>query len=329
MPEYTPKLNIPKLLDNDTFSTETFGAIVVAIDENAADQLTVDNHISDNTSHVPFFVATGIANVYSVGLPKGFTLKRGIGISVEINVNNTGASTLNIANTGAKSIKKQNGNDVAAGQLKAGSIYTLRYNGTNFILQGEGGNGNAVANDLLMNKTASTDTGDIVGAMSNFSGFGVGADWTNVEGDIWVEVPIPQSGFYNTNSFLQIKDTKLIPQNIKKDVNILGVVGTLDVATLGGRKFASGTIAHGGNATHLQASGGALDFLPKYIMVWEAYNKLLVYNADQSTTTYYTRFNNVDFTIDGVNNYVRTGEFRLSKGYTVGISETYNWIAIG
>jgi hypothetical protein len=167
MPEYTPKLNIPKLLDSDTFSTETFGAIVVAIDENAADQLSVDNHISDNTSHVPFFVATGIANVYSVGLPKGFTLKKGIGISVEINVNNTGASTLNIANTGAKPIKKQNGNDVAAGQLKAGIIYTLRYNGTNFILQGEGATGNATASDLLSDKTASTDAGDITGTMPN------------------------------------------------------------------------------------------------------------------------------------------------------------------
>jgi hypothetical protein len=329
MPEYTPKLNIPKLLDNDTFSTETFGAIVDAIEENAADQITVDNHISDNTSHIPFLVATGIANVYSVGLPKGFILKKGIGISVEINVNNTGASTLNIASTGAKSIKKQNGNDVAAGQLKAGSIYTLRYNGTNFILQGEGGAGNAVANDLLMNKTASTDTGDIVGAMSNFSGFGVGADWTNVEGDIWVEVPIPQSGFYNTNSFLQIKDTKLIPQNIKKDVNILGVVGTLDVAALGGRKFASGTIAHGGNATHLQASGNGLDFLPKYIMLWvPSTNKLIIYNVD-FMNGYFRSFDNSLFPLDGINDYVRLGEFRFNKGYTTPSAETYNWIAVG
>jgi hypothetical protein len=329
MPEYTPELNIPKLLDSDTFSTENFAAIVDAIDENAADQLTVDTHISDNTSHVPFFVTTGIANVYSVGIPKGFTLKRGIGISVEIHLNNTGPSTINVGNTGAKPIKKPNGNDVTAGQLKVGIIYTLRYNGTNFILQGEGGNGNAVPNDLLMGKTASTDTGDIVGAMSNFSGFGVGADWTNVEGDTWVEVPIPQSGFYNTNSFLQIKDTKLIPQNIKKDVNILGVVGTLDIAALGGRKFASGTIAHGGNATHLQASGNGLDFLPKYIMLWIAStNKLIIYNVD-FMNGYFRAFDNALFGMDGTNDYVQMGGFRFNKGYTTPSAETYNWIAIG
>ncbi len=52
---------------------------------------------------------------------------------------NTGAVTINVNGLGAKSVKKPNGNDVAAGNLKAGSVYTVRYNGTSFILQGEGG----------------------------------------------------------------------------------------------------------------------------------------------------------------------------------------------
>jgi hypothetical protein len=319
MPEYTPKLNIPKLLDNDTFSTETFGAIVDAIEENAADQITLDNHISDDTSHVSFFVATGIANVYSVGLPKGFILKKGIGFSAEINVNNTGPSTINLGNTGAKPIKKQNGNDVAAGQLRSGIIYTFRYNGTNFILQGEGASGDATASDLLFGKKATTDVGEITGNIQTRAGGTVipsTVDQTKT------------SGYYPSDIMVKGSPNLLAP-NIKKDVNIFNVVGTLDVASLGGRKFASGTIAHGGNATHLQASGEALDFLPKYIMLWEGADRLLIYNADRTTTSYYSRFNSQDYSIDGVNNYVRTGEFRLNKGYTVGISETYNWIAVG
>jgi hypothetical protein len=319
MPEYTPKLNIPKLLDNDTFSTETFGAIVDAIEENAADQITVDNHISDNTSHVPFFVTTGIANVYSVGLPKGFTLKKGIGISVEINVNNTGASTLNIANTGAKPIKKQNGNDVAAGQLKAGIIYTLRYNGTNFILQGEGASGDATASDLLFGKTATTDVGEITGNIQTRAGGTVipsTVDQTKASGHYPSEIVVKGS-------------PNLLPENIKKDVNIFNVVGTLDVAALGGRKFASGTIAHGGNATHLQGSGNGLDFLPKYIILWIAStNKLIIYNVD-FMSGYFRSFDNSLFPIDGTNDYVRLGEFRFNKGYTTPSAETYNWIAVG
>jgi hypothetical protein len=52
---------------------------------------------------------------------------------------NTGAVTINVNGMGAKAIKKPNGNDLVSGNLKAGSVYTVRYNGTNFILQGEGG----------------------------------------------------------------------------------------------------------------------------------------------------------------------------------------------
>lgn len=68
---------------------------------------------------------------------------------------------------GAKPIKKPNGNDVSAGNLKAGSIYTLRYNGTNFILQGEGGSGTAQPADVLSGKTFTNDIGEQIGTMTN------------------------------------------------------------------------------------------------------------------------------------------------------------------
>ena len=97
---------------------------------------------SDYVRQPGYAAATGSANAYSVTLNPGpAALVEGMAVAVKIPVDNTGASTLNVNGLGAKPIKKPNGNDVAAGNLKAGSIYTLRYNAStgNFILQGEGG----------------------------------------------------------------------------------------------------------------------------------------------------------------------------------------------
>jgi hypothetical protein len=56
----------------------------------------------------------------------------------------TGASTLNINAIGDKSIKK-NGSDTASGDLKAGIISTLVYDGTNFQLIGGGASGSSTS----------------------------------------------------------------------------------------------------------------------------------------------------------------------------------------
>jgi len=83
---------------------------------------------------------------------------------------NTGAVTINVNGMGAKAIKKPNGNDVPAGFLKSGSIYTVRYNGTNFILQGSDSAGNARPEHVLAGKTFSNDDGpDQVGTLKPFA----------------------------------------------------------------------------------------------------------------------------------------------------------------
>lgn len=123
---------------------------------------------ASNITHIPYAVVTGSANAYSVSISGITTYQEGLAIAVKINVDNTGASTININGLGAKSIKKPNGNDVAAGNLKAGSVYTLRFNGTNFILQGSDSAGNATPADVLAGKTFSNDNGpDQVGTMPN------------------------------------------------------------------------------------------------------------------------------------------------------------------
>lgn len=82
-------------------------------------------------------VATGTANTYAVtahASPGAYFT--GMWLGVEINATNTGASTINVNAYGAKSIVNHAGAALAAGELVAGQIYDLRYDGTNFRVNG-------------------------------------------------------------------------------------------------------------------------------------------------------------------------------------------------
>jgi len=142
------------------------------------------NHIVDYTLQVPFGgTVTNVGNAYSIATPAISTLTTGMAVCLKINADSSGASTLNWDTKGAKGIKKANGADVT--NLKANGIYTLRYDGANFILQGEGASGNAIASDLLSGKTAEVDAGDIVGTMIDRGVFNLG-----------LNTPVP-AGYYS------------------------------------------------------------------------------------------------------------------------------------
>lgn len=162
MPDYTTNYNLKKPLGTENYNVEDQNGNMDIIDS------TVAAHLAE-TAHIPYAIAAGAANAYTVVLdpvPTAYT--EGMAVALKINIDNTGASTINVNNLGAKTIKKANGNDVSAGNLKAGSVYTLRYNGVNFILQGEGGEyGTAVASDVLTGKTIGTEEGIINGTMPN------------------------------------------------------------------------------------------------------------------------------------------------------------------
>jgi len=66
-----------------------------------------------------------------------------IGLKVNLKATNanTGASTLNVNSLGAKSIKKNVTEDLAALDIKAGQVLPLVYDGTNFQIVGGGGSG--------------------------------------------------------------------------------------------------------------------------------------------------------------------------------------------
>jgi hypothetical protein len=138
-------------------------------------------------------------------------------VAVKINVDNTGPSTINVNGLGAKAIKKPNGNDVSAGNLKAGSIYTLRYNGVNFILQGEMGVGNAQPSDVLSGKTFTNDQGEQTGTMPNNGAVVITPSTVN---------KVIPAGYHNGAGYV-VGDANLVASNIRSGVSIFGVSGTL------------------------------------------------------------------------------------------------------
>lgn len=114
-------------------------------------------------------ITTGSANTYTLILTPSLTsYTAGVCVAIKIHAANTGASTININGLGAKSIKDSKGNNLTSGKLVLNSIYTLRYDGTNFILQGEGGEyGTATVSDVLAGKTIGTDNGLVTGTIAS------------------------------------------------------------------------------------------------------------------------------------------------------------------
>ncbi|WP_049753993.1 hypothetical protein [Anoxybacillus flavithermus] len=236
-----------------------------------ADQ-KVSEHSADYVKHPAYAVASGSANTYTVTLnPAPTSYVEGMAIAVKINVDNTGPATINVNGLGAKAIKKPNGNDVAAGNLKAGSIYTLRYNGTNFILQGEGGEGTAQPQHVLSGQTFTNINGLQTGTMPNRTFAANGGNYISAlsakgdgGGGLCVE---PQTGYYESGKnglgfgSIYTYDPDFIPANIRQGVSIFGVTGVL----IEGKRWASGTVSITNN-NNVSVTG--LAFNPKYVVCY-------------------------------------------------------------
>lgn len=73
---------------------------------------------------------TGTPNNYAITLTYTPTLSAGLAVSFQAANDNTGPSTLNVNGTGAKSILSNSGSPLTAGQISAGQIIELRYDGS-------------------------------------------------------------------------------------------------------------------------------------------------------------------------------------------------------
>jgi hypothetical protein len=121
------------------------------------------NHIAD-VSHTKWIETVGgVANALTATVPDITSYKNGLAVSFPATSNSTAAVTLNINGLGAIPIKKANGTTFS--NAKANGVYTVRYRAGAFILQGEGGAGNAQPSDVRKGKTATVDNGDITGTL--------------------------------------------------------------------------------------------------------------------------------------------------------------------
>lgn len=126
---------------------------------------TVAEQLKDiaNDSY-PIVEATG-TNAYIGSSARINKLSKGTRCTLFIGNNSNGNCSLNLNNYGAKNIKDSFGNVVT--NLKTNIPYNLCYNGTDFILQGKGGGGNATADKVLEKYTFTNDSGSQAGTMVN------------------------------------------------------------------------------------------------------------------------------------------------------------------
>lgn len=254
-------------------NTEIKTSLVASVNEILQ---KVNAHLANDVNHVKYGIATGTTNAYAVNLnPAPTSYVEGMALSVKININATGASTLNVNGLGAKGIKKSNGTDVT--NLKANGIYTFRYDGVNFILQGEGGSGNAIASDLLSGKTASTDAGDITGTMPNHDGLttpiqaggtanGVYEDPDYLGQHSYIEFPSMLTGYVTPETIMKQRILGLIPDVIKAGTTIGNTMSgtfTADATAVAG-DILSGKTAYnnGSKVTGSMANRGAYNITP-------------------------------------------------------------------
>lgn len=117
-------------------------------------QQTIQVSYIQNNSFI-YATDVGAAGTLSATLsPSPASYAAGLKVLIKVNATNAGASTINLNGLGAKSIIKMNGNALTGGEMRAGGIAELLYDGTNFQLA------NPVETNSFTNVTKVTATGN-------------------------------------------------------------------------------------------------------------------------------------------------------------------------
>lgn len=353
MASNTPNLNLykkdPTVDGNDTFNIKTmlndnWDKIDTAV-TTKVDKVDFSSHLADNLYQTAGGTATAITLTIKGALVTGYP------ITFIASANNNGAATT----INGKPFYKPG--TTTAPTLIAGKAYTAWYNATSncFFIKASA-EGDAIAGNVLAGKKFSNDddTG-LVGTMTNRAGakFQICGyeeiteviphpSAPNAQGLITGRNAYGATGYIDSNSQMQMSVNNLIPENIKKGVAIgryggsgsQVMIGTCDVASLGGRRYATSTVQVDGNNNsdtgRVIVSG--LSFTPSMVFIYRTANPSVPWKC-------YVRDHNTDkqvfldgtgFTyLSGWNNYVTNGGFKLFGSADSGgtfISNT--WIAI-
>ena len=223
---------------------------------------------------------------------------------------NTGAVTINVNGMGAKAIKKPNGNDVPAGFLKSGSIYTVRYNGTNFILQGSDSSGNATPDDVRAGKTFSSDAGpDQVGTLPERQGDNSALSST-VSGNK-LKLVAPRGIYDGEDDTVTITDNDWIPENIREGINVFGKVGSMK----------DPNIVNVGNLDLTTPIQGSHDVSDAYVNIWHDVIQYTVNVRGTIRCRFQLRGNSLNERKEARGRILKNGAVQGSVGY----SNNENW----
>lgn len=145
-----------------------------------------------------YYADTGVANAYIITPSPAITAyAAGQSFKVKITNANTTTSTINVSGLGVKTIVKSSSTALASGDLVAGKIYAMTYDGTNFqvsdIL-------NSVFSDANFRVTGSSDATKLVAIEADGLTTGTTRTWTaqDVSGTVYVsggtDIPVADGG---------------------------------------------------------------------------------------------------------------------------------------
>ncbi|MGN2339843.1 phage tail protein [Clostridium cagae] len=189
----------------------------------------------------PIVEATG-TNAYVGSTARITKLSKGTRCTLFVNTDSNGNCSLNLNNYGVKNIKDSFGNIVT--NLKANIPYNLCYNGSDFILQGKGGGGNATPSQVLLNSTFTNDSGPQIGSMPNR-----GAPVVNLNCGGTFNL---QEGYYSGGQAIANSLASQTPGNATAAQIIAGfsawvngskITGNATIESLGASRFEAGTIS--------------------------------------------------------------------------------------
>ncbi len=245
MANYTENFNLKKLSQDDFYNVEDQNENMDKIDA----ELKTLSDVLDNVQ-TPYGITSG-TNTYITSIPGIAIIIEGMSVKIKFTNANTGASTLNINDLGAVSIRKGNSTALSSGNIKAGQIVHLVYTGTVFQLLGEGGEyGTATSAEVMSGYTIGTEDGVVSGTLL-LSGDSAVANVlsgktfysTNPKAKLTGTMPnrgevtntittqsgqytIPQ-GYHSGSGKVTASFANLIASNVRNGVNVGGIIGNL------------------------------------------------------------------------------------------------------
>lgn len=121
-------------------------SIITSTTKSGGDTVTSSNNnaqrLDDLNMAGDYATAAGTANAITLSLDAQITAyTEGMIVKFKAALDNTGAVTINVNSIGAKTIKKQSGEDLIAGDIQSGDVIYLIYDGTYFQMLNPSGIG--------------------------------------------------------------------------------------------------------------------------------------------------------------------------------------------